>query len=465
MKKLYLVLLTCFLIISGALQAQLKTRLSTDLQRKSLSSFNLKNFVPQKNGTSVKNTLFGNRTSGAGCDTINAAAADTFGLAAYFLGSNGFVTGVNIYDDKEKAAYFYDTLGNTILTKAIIFFAVANTNTPANLNKIVPIHVYNINGGEPDSILATVNKTLAEIKADVDQGKFTIIDFPGGVTLPPTAEFFISVDMSKLSWDTTTTASPKDSLAVYSTQLGDLQDFEERDQFNGTFFEKWDDDSWNIGYYAWSTISQTVDLNLFIFPVVGTSPSCGTLPITLTQFSGERLADKNVLKWITQTEQNSKGFELQRSADGTNFSTLQFLQSKAGSGFSTSNLTYTFNDVKAFKGNNYYRLKQVDKDGKFTYSSIVILKGGKAVVMELNNLYPNPAKSNVNMVISSPVNTKVTVMISDLTGRLVMQKNEQVISGENTLKVNVEKISSGTYFIKVVCADGCETGVQKFVKQ
>jgi hypothetical protein len=189
------------------------------------------------------------------------------------------------------------------------------------------------------------------------------------------------------------------------------------------------------------------------------------LPIQLTNFRGERQGSKNVLDWTTLSEQNSKGFELERSADGNNFSSLAFVSSKAANGNSTASLNYKYSDAKPFAGNSYYRLKQVDKDGKFTYSSVVLLKGSKTNNLMLSSLYPNPTKSILNLVITTPANKKINLVVTDVTGRLVLQQSANMISGDNNLQLNVEKLAPGTYMIKAICADGCETAVSKFVKQ
>ena len=91
------------------------------------------------------------------------------------------------------------------------------------------------------------------------------------------------------------------------------------------------------------------------------SASSITLPVSLINFKGERNSFRNVLSWTTLTEQNNRGFELQRSANGTNFSTPAFIASKAFSGNSNLSLSYKYEDVKPFTGSCYYRLKQIDK--------------------------------------------------------------------------------------------------------
>jgi hypothetical protein len=193
--------------------------------------------------------------------------------------------------------------------------------------------------------------------------------------------------------------------------------------------------------------------------------SGSALPLTLTNFRGERQGEKNVLVWSTQGEHDSKGFELQRSPDGTNFTTLNFVGSKAANGISTSTLNYSYSDVRPFKGNSYYRLKQIDKDGRFGYSNVVLLKGFGVTKLQLSLLFPNPAKSELNMIITSPSNNKTNLVITDVAGKTVIQQNVQLVTGDNNLKLNISNLSAGSYLIKAICKDGCGSVVQRFVKE
>lgn len=193
--------------------------------------------------------------------------------------------------------------------------------------------------------------------------------------------------------------------------------------------------------------------------------SGSALPIKLVDFKGERNGSHNTLSWTTATEQNNKGFELQRSADGKDYKTLAFINSKAQNGNSSVPVRYSEKDLKPLAATNYYRLKQIDIDGKTAYSSAITIKGIKSEKLLLSNVFPNPAKAQLKMVLSAPSNEKVILVVTDLAGRMIMQQSAQVLAGDNNLSLNVAKLPSGSYMIKVVCANGCESVVNKFVKQ
>jgi len=189
-----------------------------------------------------------------------------------------------------------------------------------------------------------------------------------------------------------------------------------------------------------------------------------TLPVTLVNFRGEQSGSINRLLWTTSTETNNRGFELERSSDGRNYSSITFIASKAENGNSNSAINYNYNDLRPFSGNNYYRLKQFDTDGRTTISNVVLLSS-KVAEITLSSVYPNPTLREVNLVISSPKAERVTIVITDLTGKVLLQKAMQLIVGDNQELFNVQNLAAGTYFIKAVCANGCETAVQRFVKQ
>ncbi len=217
-----------------------------------------------------------------------------------------------------------------------------------------------------------------------------------------------------------------------------------------------------FGFYGESTVTANGDNDVFVDNMeVVLRP----VPVTLSSFKGERQGNKNLLTWTTATEQNNKGYELQRSANGENFSTIAFVSSKAINGTSNTTLAYNYADEKPFSGNNYYRLKQVDFDGRSTLSNVVLIKGTKVNSIVLSSVYPNPAKNQLNIVLSAPANDRVTMIITDVAGKVVMQQSAQLVSGDNNLKINVSGLLSGTYLIKAVCNNGCETAVGKFVKE
>ena len=211
-----------------------------------------------------------------------------------------------------------------------------------------------------------------------------------------------------------------------------------------------------IRIYGWTTSSSQGTFTLTITGVA--------LPVRITQFSGIRQGNVNKLAWTTASEVNNQGFELQRSADGKEYSMLAFVGTKAMDGNSAAPLTYNFTDEHPFVASAYYRLKQVDKDGKFNFSNVVLIKGDRTDKLDMVNVYPNPAVNMLQVILVSPASEKVQIVVSDLAGKIIITQAVQLVSGDNNISVDVSKLSAGSYVIKTICNNGCETATRKFVK-
>lgn len=151
--------------------------------------------------------------------------------------------------------------------------------------------------------------------------------------------------------------------------------------------------------------------------------------------------------------------------NGRDFNKLGFINSKAFDGNSSSALTYQFAHVKPPSGVSYYRLRQVDKDGKYSTSDIVLLKGLQAYTFALSNIYPNPAKSLANVVLTAPVKTRAYIIIADLAGKPLIRNTVQLVSGKNKISFYINSLPPGSYVVKSVFENGSQQIVSKFVKQ
>jgi hypothetical protein len=191
----------------------------------------------------------------------------------------------------------------------------------------------------------------------------------------------------------------------------------------------------------------------------------GILPVSILSFKGEKTVAGNKLEWKTATEFNSNGFEIERSADGINFSKITFINTKAVNGNSSVQLDYQLTDTKArATSTNYYRLKQIDKNNKAVYSGIVLIKGDKANALTITGIYPNPAVERLSVSVSSPVGGTVSLVVNDLSGKMIMQKDVHLIAGSNTIVLPVVSLTAGTYFLQVIGSDKAIKGTVKFIK-
>lgn len=450
MKKIY-----TSIVMAGALFFAFTNNANAQRQyQKNVTTNNI--VVPMLGNNNAQTTSYLQKTT-ADCDTVNKA--NTWTPKIYGVqGGGGFVTGTNTYGDLEKAAFFNISAltNNSYISGAIIAFAYANSNTPASLNKNVLVKVYDgdaTNG--PNTMLGSYTTTLGALTTSVANSPLVTITFATPIAIPASKNFFVSLDVSNLEWG----AVVKDSLAIYhsddaSTTVNPNQ--------NGGAWEKWSDNSWNDVDASWSGLP----IGLYIFPIVSsTATGCASVaPVMFTSFTGEKTNKGNILNWATATEINNKGFELLRSVNGSEFSSIAFIPSKAEFGNSNTGLNYTFTD-KSTNTNSYYLLKQIDKDGKYAYSNVVLVKGDKPSKFELVNIYPNPATNRIKVTVTAPKATQAALTITDMTGRVVMQQNSSLNVGENNIAINVEALRSGNYIIKLTCAEGCESSIQKFIKQ
>lgn len=189
--------------------------------------------------------------------------------------------------------------------------------------------------------------------------------------------------------------------------------------------------------------------------------SCSSLlPVTITTLTAETNGKTNTLKWVTAIEANNRGFDIQRSTDAKNFATIGFTPTAAINGNSSKNISYQYTDPYYSTAVTYYRLKQLDKDGKFYYSKTVSVNNPANTV---NVVYPNPARDVLNIKLAGNINSKVAFVISDVSGKRVLT-NETIATGQAIMPIIISRLAKGTYFLAVQ-AGGKTLGITKFEKQ
>lgn len=198
---------------------------------------------------------------------------------------------------------------------------------------------------------------------------------------------------------------------------------------------------------------------------IGPPFNCLTLPSTLLSFAGQREGSVNQLRWTTSTEQNNRGFMVQRAPDGISYTDLGFVNSMAAGGNSSDAIHYNFTDNNPGGSKQYYRLRQEDLDGRTKFSTVVLIKGNKPEQLAITGIYPNPASTEVNVLLDAPLRDQLTLLVINTAGKTVMQKLVNAEAGSNTIPLNISTLPGGSYLVKLVCRSNCETTVSKFVKQ
>ncbi len=166
------------------------------------------------------------------------------------------------------------------------------------------------------------------------------------------------------------------------------------------------------------------------------------LPVTYKSFEATKENRTAVLNWATASEQNNLGFNIERSTDGRQFTSIGWVATKAEQGNSTTSLSYRFIDKNPFPGKNYYRLQQKDVDGKFNYSIIRSVDFNNATAFQC---YPNPTADLLNIEHKSDAAGTIQVRIVDITSRLVHQEEIKVQKGFNKNVIRLSGLPQGVY--------------------
>jgi hypothetical protein len=178
----------------------------------------------------------------------------------------------------------------------------------------------------------------------------------------------------------------------------------------------------------------------------------GASPVQWLRFIGTQTAKHNVLSWATANETRNRGFYIERSTDGIRFESIGWQASSAINGNSSQVLEYGFTDFNASVQSYFYRLRQVDMDNRFSYSSIIRL--GKQPLADVR-IYPNPATDHIIVELPEQwVGQPYQVVLFNQQGRKVGQF--QIAALVSRVTIPVSNWSSGHYLIQVIGIDGGE---------
>jgi len=168
-------------------------------------------------------------------------------------------------------------------------------------------------------------------------------------------------------------------------------------------------------------------------------------PVELTSFTAEAAGGDVKLAWTTASESNNSGFQVERSNDGVTFNAIAFVE---GKGTTTDRTNYSYID-KEVSGSLYYRLKQIDLNGEFAYSSVVEVSN---VVSDyaLDQNYPNPFNPSTTISFAVPTKSFVTVRVFNVLGKEVATlANSEFESGKYILDFNASNLASGIYYYTI----------------
>ncbi len=205
------------------------------------------------------------------------------------------------------------------------------------------------------------------------------------------------------------------------------------------------------GYYYIDVTNGTK--KIITAPVWYTRLDNGALPVTFGLFTAQKLHHGVKLNWTTEQEFNSSHFIIERSADGR---TWQPIATIVAAGNSNNHLSYTAFDNLPLTGTGYYRMKQVDKDGRFQVSIV------RSVHFDLGysvHMAPNPAKNMVTITMHKMSSSISSIQVFDAAATLVLTEK----TNQSTIHINTTRFARGLYFIKITNAG--QVATQKLLLQ
>ncbi|MBK6890990.1 MAG: T9SS type A sorting domain-containing protein [Sphingobacteriales bacterium] len=185
-----------------------------------------------------------------------------------------------------------------------------------------------------------------------------------------------------------------------------------------------------------------------------------TTAIELISFTGKALDHSNQLNWETANELANEYFVLSRSFDGQNFTNIAQVK---GAGTTNMPTQYQYNDNDVKDGFVYYQLHSVNINNEITkVDQTVVLKRGQIVVNPIT-VSPVPTKANLDIAVTATQNGFTNVIVADVSGKIVLDRQMPTVIGKNTLNINVANLPAGVYFVTV--KDDANNSVAKFVKE
>lgn len=219
------------------------------------------------------------------------------------------------------------------------------------------------------------------------------------------------------------------------------------------------------GYLPYSERDPTTSLPLLIEVTLPARPNtttalvengCGTLPVSFSSFIVKQQQDHIQLNWQTASEQNNRGFEVQRKLQAGDFKTIAFVPSKAMDGNSDVLLNYSYADRDLLISEQvFYRIKQINLDGFSMYSEVRFIRNNTGNFDML--LYPNPGRGMTNLVLPAGTGA-ANILLYDMSGREI--KRWAVVADQ---QIQLSNLNPGNYVVRVFIKDNGMVLTRKLV--
>jgi subtilisin family serine protease len=175
------------------------------------------------------------------------------------------------------------------------------------------------------------------------------------------------------------------------------------------------------------------------------------VPVELTSFTGNYNDGAVILNWVTATESNNYGFEVEKKYEETMFETIGFV---AGSGSSTVAIEYSFIDDDITNDRIFYRLKQIDFNGEIYYSAQIMVEVPIVSDYQLFQNFPNPFNPGTTISYSVPIPSEIKIALYDIIGNEIVKLYEGMQQeGVHQIVLNASNLASGVYFVSMTAAN------------
>lgn len=310
--------------------------------------------------------------------------------------------------------------------------------------------MYIINSSSPVTVSIPVSSASgqyspAEFTGAFDNIGVRVVD---SVNASGTTGKRLSANVVNKTWLINASAKTPSSVKLFWGQQSELPGFNR----NNSFVVHYDGGKWVNGKKQAAVLSNNMysvaqdGYTSFSPFTVGSGDDI--LPVVLTYFTGQLKNGQPVLNWATAAEINTAGFNIERSKDGTNFQKIGFI---AAEGDAKQVQAYTYTDATAGTGNNFYRLKLIDIDGKFTYSKTVTINNAGTLIycsITKNVLFVNGLTAGQN------------IQVYNNNGQLVARAK----AAGSVLNVNLANSAAGVYYVKVITGAALPATTVKVVK-
>ena len=189
----------------------------------------------------------------------------------------------------------------------------------------------------------------------------------------------------------------------------------------------------------------------------------GGIPVELISFSVKQEQNRILLNWITGTETNNSGFEIERNFNETDWSSIGFLP---GQETTTEKQVYEFSDRPDIAGTYHYRLKQIDFDGSYDYSNELSVDFKPQFSFSLEQNYPNPFNPSTLIHYSIPQEGIITLTVYNSLGQTVkVLVNEVKEAGNHDVVFNASTLSSGVCYYTLSWGNQIQTKKLLYIKE